>query len=315
MSERADKPAGASRNAPGQDLAARAGAVIEGETARPLEAGLYLVSTPIGNLADITLRALGVLARADLIVCEDTRHSRKLLSHYGIAGKLEAYHEHNAQRMRPVILDRIRAGTAVALISDAGTPLISDPGFKLVREALEDGLDVVSVPGPSAPIAALTSSGLPSDRFFFEGFLPNKRAGRRKRLEAIAELPGTVILFEAGPRLAEALRDAADVLGPRQGAVAKELTKRHETVLRGALPELADAFGQAGSEITRGEFVVLIEQGEGAEVSDQLISEHLEAALATMSLRDAAREVADELGVKRNRVYRLGLALADDQKA
>ena len=299
----------------GQDLAARAGAVIEGETATSLEPGLYLVATPIGNLADITLRALGVLKRADLIVCEDTRHSRKLLTHYGIGAKLEAYHEHNAQRMRPVILERVRGGLAVALISDAGTPLISDPGFKLVREALEDGLNVVSVPGPSAPIAALTSSGLPSDRFFFEGFLPNKRAGRRKRFEAIAELPGTVILFETGLRMVEALRDATEILGPRQGAVAKELTKRHETVLRGTLGELADAVDRAGSEITRGEFVILIEQGEGAEVSDQAIADHLEAALATMSLRDAAREVAGELGIKRNRAYRLGLALVEDQKA
>ena len=287
--------------------------MLESELAQPMEAGLYLVSTPIGNLADITLRALGVLKRADLIVCEDTRHSRKLLSHYGIGAKLEAYHEHNAKRMRPVILDRIRAGRAIALIADAGTPLISDPGFKLVREALEEGLNVVSIPGPSAPIAALTSSGLPSDRFFFEGFLPPKRAARRKRLEAIAELPGTVILFEAGSRLAEALRDAAEVLGPRQGAVAKELTKRYETVLRGALNELADGIGQAGSEITRGEFVVLIEQGEGAEVSDQMIAEHLKAALAAMSLRDAVREVTGELGVKRNRVYRLGLALAGNE--
>jgi len=309
MSRRPDGPEGAKRIPPGRDPAARAASVLESELAQPLEPGLYLVSTPIGNLADITLRALGVLNRADLIVCEDTRHSRKLLSHYGIAGKLEAYHEHNAQRMRPKILERIRAGLAAALIADAGTPLISDPGFKLVREALEEGLNVVSVPGPSAPIAALTSSGLPSDRFFFEGFLPPKSAGRRKRLEAIAGLPGTVILFESGSRLAEALRDAAEVLGPRQGAVAKELTKRHETVLRGTLDELALAIDAAGSEITRGEFVLLIEQGEGEEASDQVIAEHLESALAIMSLRDAAREVADELGVKRNRVYRLGLSL------
>jgi len=310
MSKRSDRPDGASPVAPGQGPAARASGVLEGELALPLESGLYLVSTPIGNLADISLRALGVLARADLIVCEDTRHSRKLLSHYGLAAKLEAYHEHNAQRMRPRILERVQAGLAVALIADAGTPLISDPGFKLVRAALEQGLSVVSVPGPSAPIAALTSSGLPSDRFFFEGFLPPKSAARRKRLEAIAGLPGTLILFEAGSRLASALRDAAEVLGARPGAVAKELTKRHETVLRGTLDELAQAIDEAGSEIIRGEFVLLIGQGEGQDVSDQLISEQLETALATMSLRDAVRVVAEGLGVQRNRVYQLGLALA-----
>lgn len=308
MSKGSGKPANRDRMGEAVPLGARASAVIDAELAAPLEAGLYLVATPIGNLADITLRALSALKRAQLIVCEDTRHSRKLLSHYGIAAPLEAYHEHNATAMRPRILEKIRAGLAVALISDAGTPLISDPGFKLVRQALEEGLKVESLPGASAPIAALTSSGLPCDRFFFEGFLPPKRAGRRKRLAAIAGLPGTLILFESGPRLAETLADAADVLGPRPAALAKELTKRYERVLRGDLDELADAVDRGGVELTRGEFVVLIEQGAGEEVSDETIQDHLQDALANMSLRDAVRHVADELGLRRNRVYRLGLA-------
>ena len=192
-------------------LLQRAEAALADELERPLPAGLYLVATPIGNLADISLRALAVLARADLIAAEDTRHSRKLLSHFGIRGELAPYHEHNAARERPRLLARIRAGFSVALISDAGTPLISDPGYKLVREALEEGFQVTSVPGASAALAALTSAGLPTDTFLFAGFLPPKGGQRRKRLEELKPVPATLIFYETASRLAAALADMAEV--------------------------------------------------------------------------------------------------------
>ena len=217
----------------------RARAALADLIEQPLEAGLYLVATPIGNLGDISLRALAVLARAQLIAAEDTRHSRKLLSHFGIGGELTAYHEHNAARERPRLIARIRAGSAVALISDAGTPLISDPGYRLVREALDEGLKVISLPGPSATLAALTSVGLPTDTFLFAGFLPTKSGPRRRRLGELKAVPATLVLFESAPRLAKSLADMAAVLGPREAALAKELTKLHETVTRGTLDGLA----------------------------------------------------------------------------
>src|SRR5262245_20113934 len=199
---------------------------------RSLLPGLYLVATPIGNLADISLRALAVLSRADLIAAEDTRHSRKLLSHFGIKGGLIPYHEHNAAKERPRLLARIKAGFSVALISDAGTPLISDPGYKLVREAREAGLHVTSVPGTSASLAALTSSGLPTDAFLFAGFLPVKSGPRRKRLEELKGAPATLIFYESASRLGASLADMVLVFGGREAAVAKELTKLHESVAR-----------------------------------------------------------------------------------
>src|SRR5690349_8108720 len=204
---------------------ARAGEVLADLVERPLQPGLYLVATPIGNLGDISLRALSVLARADLIAAEDTRHSKKLLSHYGIAGELTPYHEHNAAKERPRLLGRLRAGASVALISDAGTPLISDPGYKLVREALDHGFTVTSIPGPSAAIAALTSAGLPTDTFLFAGFLPPKSGARRTRLEELKSVPGTLVFFETGPRLGKSLAEMAEVLGAREAAIARELTK------------------------------------------------------------------------------------------
>jgi 16S rRNA (cytidine1402-2'-O)-methyltransferase len=289
-------------------VVARASEVLSELIARPLAPGLYLVATPIGNLADISLRALSVLARADLIAAEDTRHSKKLLSHFGIAAKLGAYHEHNAERERPRLIARLRAGQSVALISDAGTPLISDPGYKLVREALDAGFTVASIPGPSASLAALTSSGLPTDTFLFAGFLPPKSGPRRARLEQLKAVPATLIFFETGPRLAKSLADMAEMLGPREGAIAKELTKLHETVTRGQLSQLVDAF--AGDAL-KGEFVIVV----GApttietEASDAAISEQLEKALKVESFRDAVRSVAELLQVSRARVYELGLKL------
>jgi 16S rRNA (cytidine1402-2'-O)-methyltransferase len=288
---------------------ARAAEVLQELIARPLSGGLYLVATPIGNLSDISLRALAVLARADLIAAEDTRHSKKLLSHFGIARELTPYHEHNAERERPKLLARLRAGCAMALISDAGTPLVSDPGYKLVREALDADIAVISIPGPSAVLAGLTSSGLPTDTFLFAGFLPPKSGPRRSRLEELKDVPATLILFETGPRLAKSLADMAVVLGAREAAIAKELTKLHEGVTRGTLDRLAS--GIEDSETLKGEFVVVVappQEGE-TEISDAKIVEQLEKALNVESFRDAVRSVAEVLQVKRSRVYELGLKL------
>jgi 16S rRNA (cytidine1402-2'-O)-methyltransferase len=290
----------------------RAGEVLADLLARPLPPGLYLVATPIGNLADISLRALAVLARADLIAAEDTRHSKKLLTHFGLRGEMTPYHEHNAEKERPRLVARLRAGQSVALISDAGTPLISDPGYKLVREALDDGIMVTSIPGPSATLAALTSAGLPTDTFLFAGFLPPKSGPRRSRLEQLKPAPATLLVFETGPRLAKSLADMAAVLGAREAAIAKELTKLHESVTRGRLDELAGEFSEA--ESLKGEFVVVIAppSEDATEPSDEMIVEQLAKALKLDSFRDAVRSVAEVLNVGRARVYELGLKLKRD---
>lgn len=290
-------------------LIARALAALADELERPHATGLYLVATPIGNLADISLRALSVLARADLIAAEDTRHSRKLLSHFGIRAELTPYHEHNAAKERPRLLARMRAGLSVALISDAGTPLISDPGYKLVREALEAGLQVTSVPGASAALAALTTAGLPTDTFLFAGFLPVKSGPRRKRLEELRPVPATLVFFETASRLGAALSDMAQVFGAREAAVAKELTKLHESIVRGTTAELA---AQLESFATlKGEFVVLVGPPSPDEglVGDDAIVASLKQALKHESFRDAVRSVAEKFDLKRSRVYELGLKL------
>ena len=292
-----------------EGLPARAGDVLAKLLDAPLAPGLYIVSTPIGNLADISLRALSVLARADLVFCEDTRHTRKLTSHFAIKAELEAYHEHNAARERPRILARLKAGFSVALVADAGTPLISDPGYKLVRAALGQGSPVTAVPGPTAAVAALTVAGLPTDHFCFEGFLPPKQGARRKRLEALAAVPATLVFYEAPARLEAALADMAEVLGAREGAVLKELTKRHETIVRGPLATLADALRDA--TLAKGEFVILAGPPEPQEVTDAAIDAALAEVMGDRSLRDAARDVAEALGVPRNRVYALALARRD----
>jgi 16S rRNA (cytidine1402-2'-O)-methyltransferase len=295
------------RDAAGRTVA-RAGETLAELMVRSLAPGLYVVATPIGNLGDISLRALSVLARAQLIAAEDTRHSKKLLSHFGIPGDLTPYHEHNAERERPRLLARIRAGQAIALISDAGTPLVSDPGYKLVRAALDEGLMVTSIPGPSAALAALTNSGLPTDTFLFAGFLPPKSGPRHTRLAALKEVPATLILFETSPRLAKSLADMAAVLGPREAVIARELTKLHETVTRGRLDALAEAMT---AEAPKGEVVVIIAPptAEETEISDARIVADLEAALETQSFRDAVRSVTEALNIKRTRVYELGLIL------
>jgi 16S rRNA (cytidine1402-2'-O)-methyltransferase len=274
--------------------------------AQPLAPGLYLVATPIGNLGDITLRALATLARADVLYCEDTRHSGTLLAHYAMARSLRPYHEHNAQRERPRVLGELAAGKTVALISDAGTPLVSDPGYKLVREAVAAGHRVVALPGPSAPLAALASAGLPTDTFLFAGFLPPKSAARRTRLAELKDVPATLILFEAPSRLAESLADIASVLGAREAAVARELTKLYEEVRRGPPAELA---AWAGEAHPKGEMVLLVGPPVPAAVTDADIAAKLTPMLPVMSLSDAAKAAAEELGVAKARVYDIGVAL------
>ena len=283
------------------------GASIGVSKAKP---GLYLVATPIGNLGDITLRALEVLAGADVIACEDTRVSRKLTGHYGIDTPLTPYHEHNAAEARPKLLTRLGQGQAVALVSDAGTPLISDPGYKLVREAVAAGHAVTALPGASAVLAALGVAGLPTDRFFFEGFLPPKQTARQKRIAALANLPATLVLFDSGPRIADALADLAAGLGPREAAVCRELTKLHEEIRRGPLDELAADYAQ-GAE-TRGEFVVVVAPPEGEAAADADIDALLRGALARVSVKDAVGEVALATGRPRREVYQRALALNKD---
>ena len=278
--------------------------------APPLTAGLYLVATPIGNLRDITLRALETLAAADAIACEDSRVTRKLTGHFGIATALTPYHEHNAAEARPKILERLAAGQAVALVSDAGTPLISDPGYKLVREASQAGHAVIAVPGASAVLTALTSAGLPTDRFFFEGFFPPKQVARQKRITEIANVPATLVLFESGPRLGAALADLAAVLGAREAAICRELTKLHEEIRRGDLEQLAQHY--AANAETRGEIVIVVAPpGDDTENGGD-VDELLRSALARVSVKDAVGEVALATGRPRREVYQRALALAKE---
>ena len=257
----------------------------------------------------MTLRALETLAGADVIACEDTRVTRRLTERYGIDTPLTPYHEHNAAEARPKLLARLAAGAAVALVSDAGTPLISDPGYKLARAASEAGHPVTAIPGASSVLAALSVAGLPTDRFFFEGFLPAKQAARQKRIAALKVIPATLVLFESGQRVAAALADLADVLGGRTAAVCRELTKLHEEVRRGDLATLARDYAQ-GAE-TRGEFVVVVappaDEEEAVDV-DAL----LRGALARVSLKDAVGEVALASGRPRREVYKRALELTKE---
>ena len=277
-------------------------------TGEELAPGLYLVATPIGNLGDITLRALSVLARADIVYCEDTRHSAKLLQHFAIHATTRPLHDHNEDSERGRVLRDIEAGKRIALISDAGTPLISDPGFKLVRDCAAAGHPVHCIPGPSSVVTALAASGLPTDAFFFAGFLPPKQAARRARLTELLGVPGTLVFFEAPQRAADALADMADILGARAAVMARELTKLHEELARGDLAELADS---ARLRDIKGEIVLLVGPAVAKEASDDDIEVRLETALQSMSLKDAAKAVADALGVPKSRVYDLGLKIKD----
>jgi 16S rRNA (cytidine1402-2'-O)-methyltransferase len=289
-----------------------AGAASAPREAGALAPGLYLVATPIGNLRDITLRALDTLKEADRVACEDTRITGKLLRNYGISVPMTAYHEHNAAKARPKLLEALAKGERVALVSDAGTPLISDPGYKLVRAALDAGHPVTAVPGPSASLTALQLSGLPSDRFTFAGFLPPKRGARRRALADIAGAPGTLILFESGPRLASSLADMVAVLGDRPAAVARELTKLHEEVRRGSLAALAAQYEAEAPP--KGEIAVVIGEATPLAPDAGEIDALLRTALAEngISVRDAADRVAAATGAKRREIYRRALALKEE---
>jgi 16S rRNA (cytidine1402-2'-O)-methyltransferase len=283
---------------------------VEGSVfqARALDSGLYIVATPIGNLADVTLRALATLAAADLIACEDTRVTRILTDRYGITTKLAAYHEHNAERQRPLILGLLAEGKSVALVSDAGTPLVSDPGYRLVQEVLGAGHKVIPIPGASAMLAGLVASGLPTDGFFFAGFLPTRTEARKKRLADLARIPGTLICYEAPPRVADTLKDMVEMLGgERPAAIGRELTKAFETVRRGDLATLAGQF--AAEDTPKGEIVILVgppgEKSLSSSDIDALIAEHLEG----QTVKAAVAELAGMTGLPRRELYRRALAL------
>ncbi len=271
---------------------------------------LYVVATPIGNLDDISLRALEVLKAVSLIAAEDTRHSRKLLAHYGIAGRMFALHEHNEQKVTDKLLKTLLGGDDVALVSDAGTPLVSDPGFYLVRAARQAGIRVAPLPGPSACIAALSVAGLPTDRFVFEGFLPVRAAARSQRLRELATEMRTLVFYESSHRICECLTDMAECMGSdRQATVARELTKTFETIRDGTLAELVD-WVQADSNQQKGEFVVVL---QGAPARDSDIDEATEQALtvliAELPLKQAASLAAKITGLPKNRLYEAGLVI------
>lgn len=287
-----------------------AGQAVQAPAGAP---GLHLVATPIGNLRDISIRALETLAGADVIACEDSRVTRKLLDHYGIATPLTPYHEHNAASARPKLLERLAAGESVALVSDAGTPLISDPGYKLVRAAREFGHPVTAIPGPSSVLAALSGAALPTDRFFFEGFLPAKASQRQARIAELARIPATLVLFESGTRLAESLAALAAGLGDREAAVCRELTKLHEEFRRGTLSALAQDYA-CGAE-ARGEIVIVIAPPERREALPDAaeLDAMIEAALTRHSVKDAAGEIADVTGLPRREIYQRALHLAKEK--
>jgi len=270
------------------------------------QAGLYVVATPIGNLEDLSHRAVRILSEADLIAAEDTRHSRILLSHYNITTALQAFHEHNEAQLEKRILEKIANGETIALISDAGTPLISDPGYRLVRAARQAGLAVYSVPGPSAITAALSVAGLPPDRFLFEGFLPSKAAARKKTLEALCQETRTLVFFESSHRIKAAIRDMSEIFGgQRLVAVCRELTKKFETVIRVPLAEMGELLLRDINQ-TRGEFVIVVDGYEGSE--DEALSDAHQMASALLEYlpaSQAARVAAKLNGVSRRRVYQL----------
>jgi 16S rRNA (cytidine1402-2'-O)-methyltransferase len=268
-------------------------------------AGLYVVATPIGNARDVTLRALDVLEGVDLIAAEDTRVTAKLLSIFAISRPLVAYNDHNGPKERPRLLARLRQGARIALVSDAGTPLVSDPGYKLVRDAIAEGIAVHAIPGASAPLTALTLAGLPTDRFLFAGFLPPKSAERRSVLEDLKSVRASLIFFEAPQRLSESLADLADVFGARPAAVTRELTKLHEEVRRGSLGELAAYY--ASADQPRGEITLVVGPADAAGPDLARIAAALDKALEFMPLRAAVDLVSDMLDAPRREVYALAL--------
>jgi 16S rRNA (cytidine1402-2'-O)-methyltransferase len=273
--------------------------------------GLHLVATPIGNLGDITLRALETLAGVDVIACEDTRITRRLTERYAISAQLTPYHEHNAATARPKILQRLAQGASIALVSDAGTPLISDPGFKLVREACAAGHAVIAVPGPSSVLTALSVAALPTDRFFFEGFLPAKEGARRARLAELAKIDATLVMFESGNRVQDTLGDLADIMGGRDAAICRELTKLHEEIQRAPVSEMARA---ADTLETRGEFVLVIAPpAPGAKMmAESDLDDLLRSSLQRDSVKDTVAHAVELSGRPRREVYARALELAKE---
>jgi 16S rRNA (cytidine1402-2'-O)-methyltransferase len=271
-----------------------------------LPPGLYIVATPIGNLSDLSPRAAEVLARADLIAVEDSRVTAKLLNHVGVKRPMLPYHDHNADRVRPQLIERMR-GEAVALVSDAGTPLISDPGYKLVRDARAAEIPVVTIPGPSAVVAALTLAGLPTDRFLFLGFLPAKAGAKATAIAEVAAVRATLVLYESGPRLAATLEALRQGLGEREAAVAREISKKFEETVTGSLSELAGRYAEAPP---KGEIVVVVAPpGEAEAAGEEEIDEALREAMSRLSPSRAAAEVAETLGVPRRQAYERALKL------
>lgn len=273
-----------------------------------LEPGLYVAATPIGNLKDITLRVLEALQAADIVLCEDTRMTGRLLAAHGIKATLKPYHDHNAAAVRPEILERLRDGAAIMIVSDAGTPLISDPGYKLVRAVRDAGLAVFTLPGASAMAAALSIAGAPTDRFLFAGFLPPKSGARKSALEELKAVGATLVFYETGPRLAGCLGDMATVLGNRRAAVARELTKIHEEVVEGDLADLATRYGEAPP---KGEIVVIVHPpdrtGPGAADAEALLA----MLLADHRVKEAAAIAAEQTGLPRKQLYELALQIKD----
>ncbi|MFZ5681962.1 MAG: 16S rRNA (cytidine(1402)-2'-O)-methyltransferase [Bradyrhizobiaceae bacterium] len=304
------KPSPAS--SPDSDSSARcfavAGQLVHAPRAAP---GLYLVATPIGNLGDITLRALETLAGVDIIACEDTRITRRLMERFSINATLKQYHEHNAEQARPKILDALARGSSIALVSDAGTPLISDPGFKLVREVSAAGFPVIALPGPSSVLTALSVAALPTDRFFFEGFLPSKQNARRTRLAELARIDATLVMFESGARVQDSLQDLAGVMGEREAAICREMTKLHEEVRRARLSELAAI---ADTLETRGEFVLVVgpPAADAGAMSDDALDDLLRTSLARGSVKDAVAHAVEVSGRPRREIYARALELSRD---
>ncbi len=275
---------------------------------------LFVVATPIGNLDDISSRAIEVLQSVDIILAEDTRHSAGLLSRYGISTKITAFHEHNEAKLNDAIIAKLESGRDAAIISDAGTPLISDPGFKLVQSAHKGGIQVIPIPGPSAVVAALSVSGLPTDRFLFEGFLPSRREGRRRRLEALARGTETLVILESPHRVLATLQDMMEIFGAtRMGAIAKELTKVYETVRLDTLTALHAWLGER-EERQKGEFVIVVSGAEHADPDPEAHRELLRDLLGELPLKTAVRLAAKISGASRNRLYALALELSGEGK-
>ena len=270
---------------------------------------LFIVATPIGNLEDITQRALRVLREVDLIACEDTRHTRKLLNHFGISNATISYHEHNELERAGELCELLASGKNIALVSDAGTPLISDPGFRIVNAAAERGISVVPIPGPAAFVTALSASALPTDQFLFAGFLPSRAGARRSKLRELSTVRAALVLYEAPHRIKATLKDALETLGNREAVIARELTKLHEEFARGSLSELIDRFSE--SEATHGEIVLIISgknvetAGSIAHPEEQLCERVAELEHNGLDSKTALKQAAKELGLKRDDAYRM----------